>query len=174
MKMYEVSNRYQNTLKYSITLPANDTEYQLYKDKKLFKLSGKTIQILGKDKYITGNALELEFLRKLSGIIVSDMGTEVKEEIIKLGPTPTIKTILTKEEANQFKYKDLSEEIVLDNLIELGYLSKDSTSGLLECTEAGEIKVLDEKAMVTRLKELGWVLYKKSHLTGEDKKKNGK
>jgi len=171
MRAYNVTNRYENTLTYTITMPVDEEEYYLYKNKRKFKLTGKSISLRGTETYTTTNELEIEFLRTLSAVKITELDSEAKEESIQMGPAPVVGKVITDEEAAQFKYKDISEEIILKNLIRLGYIKENDKSGILKYIESGKVKELSEQVMVDRLKELGWTLYKKSHLSGKNKTK---
>ena len=169
MKAYKITNRYENTLRYDITMPANESELERYIDKKLFTLTGRMITLRGTESYTTTNKIEIDFLRRLSGIRMSELDEVVKEEFIKMTPEPLVGTALTKEEARQYMYKDIAEEDIITNLKKLGYIS--DTSGLLKSVNDGKLVELTEELMVERLKELGWTLYKKGHIAKTKKKK---
>ena len=95
MKIYEATNRFENTMTYSITFPADINELIAFKDKRLYKTTGKTIILRGKDKHLTSNEIEIEYLRLLTTIKMVQVGEEVVQETIKLSPEPVIGKVLT-------------------------------------------------------------------------------
>ena len=166
MKLYKIRSRYNNVIAHNITLPASEGEMQAFEDKRVWVLTGKKIVLSATSSYVTGDPIEIQFLRKQSGVLISGIEDSLELENIKLSPEPNVGTDLTEEEAQQYKFKDVNEEVILDNLKRLGYITEEDKGSLLECSEDGEIKILTEELMVARMKELGYTLYKKKHLTG--------